>query len=151
MKKTLFTLLLAAVVLPLAAAEYCNIYNVKVILPESPSNFQKEAAAELKNHLSKILSKPLKLNGTVPAAINMYVGYSEDARKAGFVHLPAAENLPGKFGVYRNGNDFLFYGWDFAEKDPSLYNGRAHCGSFFAVSYFLQKYMQLKFNSTSGW
>jgi len=139
----MFLLLAPTVMIP--AAEYCRVYNTAIELPEKPSNWQKEAAAELKLHLTKMLKKPLKLNGSTPEKITFFIGVSADTQKAGFTNLPLPETLPGKFAIYRNNNDFLFYGWDSPDKNGNIYNTKLHCGSFFAVSYFLQKYLQVKY------
>jgi hypothetical protein len=138
----IFTVLAAAGVF---ASEYCQISNTRVVLSDNAGALQKEAAAELKKHLSKLLDKPLTVNGTTPEKITFFVGISPEAEKAGFTELPAAETLPGKFAIYRKNNDFLFYGWDSAGNRNTIYDNRSYCGTFFAVSYFVQKYLQIKF------
>lgn len=144
MKKWFLTALIFSCVFALYGKEYFKLHNVTVQIPENSTAMQREAAAELKLHLSKLLTAPLKVNGKVPTQITMFVGFSPAAERAGFTGLPAADTLPGKFAVCRRGNDFLFYGWD-SQPEGSLFNGKQHCGTFFAVSYFVQKYLQIKF------
>lgn len=145
MKKFLTTFLMILITQVVFAGEYCKIGNTNIVLSDKADAMQKEAAGELQKHLKKLLSKPLKLNGRTPEKITFFVGLSPEAEKAGFTDIPAAGTLPGKFAIFRKNDNFLLYGMDSAQGRKSLYNGRSHCGTFFAVSYFVQKYLQVKF------
>lgn len=125
------------------AAESIQIQNIRIVTAEKASGIEKSAAGELSRHLEKIYSSPAEINGQKAETATFYVGLSPEAVAAGFINLPAGENLPGKFGVFRRGNNFLFYGYDTPNGD--IYTLKHNCGTLLAVEYFLQKYLNVKF------
>lgn len=125
------------------AAESIQIQNIRIVTAEKASGIEKSAAGELSRHLGKIYSSPAEINGQKAGTATFYVGLSPEAVAAGFINLPAGENLPGKFGVFRRGNNFLFYGYDTPNGD--IYTLKHNCGTLLAVEYFLQKYLNVKF------
>ena len=125
------------------AAESIQIQNIRIVTAEKASGIEKSAAGELSRHLGKIYSSPAEINGQKAETATFYVGLSPEAVAAGFINLPAGENLPGKFGVFRRGNNFLFYGYDTPNGD--IYTLKHNCGTLLAVEYFLQKYLNVKF------
>lgn len=136
-----FALLLAAGIL--SAAEFARIHNFSIILPEAPSEIEKSAAGELKEHLSRSFTAPAVLNGKTPGRINMFIGLSKAAQQAGFNGDYSESRKESKFGIYRHDNDFLFTGFD--TPGGSIYAFRESCGTLLAVEYFAQKYLQSKF------
>ncbi|MBR7143313.1 MAG: DUF4838 domain-containing protein [Lentisphaeria bacterium] len=138
---TLFLLVLAGVMLP--AGEFARIHNLRIVLPEEPSEIEKFAAGELKEHLSRTFTAPAQLNGKTPDRINLFVGRGNEACKSGFSGDHAEAVKESKFGIYRNNNDFLFIGFDTAK--GNVYAANDSCGTLLAVEYFAQKYLQSKF------
>ncbi len=135
MKRFLTTFLLAAVVTAACGAEYAKAFNYRIIVPDKASAIEKAAAAELKLHLSKSFTSPLKLNGKVPEVISFYVGNSEKTPFAGV-------RCKGEFAIFRKGNDFLFAGVD--TPNGNLMRLTDDCGTFHSVVYFAQKYLNVK-------
>ena len=107
MKKAFLSglMLLAAAVL--SGAEFAKVRNFTIILPDKPGSIESAAAAELKTHLSNTFTADARLNGTTPAKINVFVGLSEQARKAGFTGDYSASCQEDKFGIYRNNNGIV--------------------------------------------
>ena len=138
---TLLLLVLAGVMLP--AGEFARIHNLRIVLPEEPSEIEKFAAGELKEHLSRTFTAPAQLNGKTPDRINLFVGRGNEACKSGFSGDHAEAVKESKFGIYRNNNDFLFIGFDTAK--GNVYAANDSCGTLLAVEYFAQKYLQSKF------
>jgi hypothetical protein len=143
MKKFLIAMAAFSAALSAAAAEFAAQHNWVIVTGEKLSAIEKTAAEELKLHLEKSFSAPIKLNGAVPQKIRFFVGATDEAKKANFSKVTPAGELPGKFGIARNNNDFLFYGYDTA--DGSAFVSRHSCGTLIAVEYFAQKYLQVKF------
>ena len=125
------------------AAESRQIQNICIVTSDNASGIEKAAAEELSRHLGKIYSQPAEINGQKAGSATFFVGISPEAVAAGFRDLPNGENLPGKFGVFRRGNNFLFYGYDTPNGD--IYTLKHSCGTLMAVEYFLQKYLNVKF------
>ena len=143
MKKAFFSCLMLLAAVLLSGAEFAKVQNFTIVLPDNPTAIESAAAAELKDHLSKSFTAPAKLNGQTPAAINLFVGLSEQAKKAGFSGDYKAAVQEDKFGIYRNNHDFLLLGYDTA--NGNIYTFKDSCGTFLAVEYFAQKYLQAKF------
>ena len=143
MKKAFFSGLLLLAVSLLSGAEFAKVQNFTIVLPDKPTAIESAAAAELQAHLSQTFSAPAKINGSTPAAITLFVGVSDQARKAGFNGDYTAAQKEDKFAVYRNNGDFLFTGFDSA--NGNVYSVSDSCGTFLAVEYFAQKYLQSKF------
>lgn len=143
MKKTVLSCLLFSAAMLLGSAEFARIQNFAIVLPDKPTEIEKSAAAELKEHLSRSFTAPAKLNGQTPAAINLFVGLSEQAKKSGFAGDYSSAAQENKFGIYRNNNDFLLLGYD--SINGNIYTFKDSCGTFLAVVYFAQKYLQTKF------
>ena len=143
MKKLLIAIAALSAALGAVAAEFAAQHNWAIVTGEKISAIEKTAAEELKLHLEKSFSKPIKLNGAVPQKIRFFVGLSDEAKKADFGKVTPAKELPGKFGIARNNSDFLFYGYDTA--NGSAFVSRQSCGTLIAVEYFATKYLQAKF------
>ena len=143
MKKLLLLAMLIFSGCAIYAAEFAKVHNFTIILADEPTEIEKSAAAELKEHLSKSYTAPAQLNGKTPVKINMFIGVSAEAKKAGFSGDHSAAQAESKFGIYRNNNDFLFVGFDSVNGD--IYTFRDSCGTLLAVEYFAQKYLQSKF------
>ena len=143
MKKLLLLAMLIFSGCAIYAAEFAKVHNFTITLAGKPTEIEKSAAAELKEHLSKSYSAPAQLNGKTPAKINMFIGVSAEAKKAGFSGDHSAAQAESKFGIFRNNNDFLFVGFD--TPDGDIYTFRDSCGTLLAVEYFAQKYLQSKF------
>ncbi|MBE6380991.1 MAG: DUF4838 domain-containing protein [Lentisphaerae bacterium] len=137
----LFCLSLIVIVLP--GAEYAVVHNWHIVLPEKATGIEKLSAGELKLHLQKSYSRPAVFNGSVPEKITLFVGLSDEAVTAGFNDVIPAEELPGKFGIYRKGNNLLFIGVD--TENGRIDRLKDQCGTLSAVEYFLQKYVKVKF------
>ena len=136
--KKFSTLLLAFALLSVAgAAEYARVLNCRIITCDKPDTPIKAAADELKLHLSKSYTAPVKLNGKTPEVINFYVGLSKEAEAAG-MKAPYA----GEFAVIRKGDNFLFIGTDTPKGTFEKLSDEL--GTFLSVSYFVQKYMNVK-------
>lgn len=144
MKKTILTLFLSALAgVTLTAGEFANIHNLRIVLPDQPSEIEKFAAGELKEHLSKTFTAPAVFNGKKPERIDLFVGLSSEAIKSGFTGDYAEAKKESKFGIYRNNNDLLFVGFDTVK--GNVFNFKESCGTLLAVEYFAQKYLQSKF------
>ena len=63
MKKLLLLCLCAAALSIAGAAEYAKALNYVIIIPDKATAIEKGAAAELKLHLAKTNTTPVKLNG----------------------------------------------------------------------------------------
>ena len=136
--KKFSTLFLAFALLSVAgAAEYARVLNCRIITADKPDTIVKAAADELKLHLSKSYSAPVKLNGKTPKVINFFVGLSKEAEAAG-MKAP----YTGEFAVIRKGDNFLFIGTDTPK--GALDRQTDECGTFHSVAYFVQKYMNVK-------
>ena len=143
MKKLLLLAAMIGGISAIYAAEFAKVHNFTITLADTPTEIEKSAAAELKEHLSKTFTAPAQLNGKTPAKINLFVGASAQARKAGFNGDLSAAQAESKFGIFRNNNDFLFVGFDTPNGD--IHTFRDSCGTLLAVEYFAQKYLQAKF------
>ena len=143
MKKFLIAMAALSAALSAAAAEFAAQHNWVIVTGEKLSAIEKTAAEELKLHLEKTFTAPVKLNGAVPQKIRFFVGLSDEAKKAAFSQVVPALELPGKFGIERRNNDFLFYGYDTA--NGSAFTSRHSCGTLIAVEYFAQKYLHADF------
>ena len=143
MKKFFIVIAALSAALGAAAAEFAAQHNWVIVTGEKLSAIEKTAAEELKLHLEKTFTAPVKLNGAVPQKIRFFVGATDEAKKANFSKVTPAGDLPGKFGIVRSNNDFLFYGYDTA--NGSAFVSRHSCGTLIAVEYFAQKYLQAKF------
>ena len=137
MKKLLLLCLCAAGFSIAGGAEYSKALNYVIIIPDQASAIEKAAAAELKLHLGKTYTAPVKLNGKTPAKICFFVGNSKEAAQAGL-----APKYKGEFGVFRKGENILFTGTDTPK--GSLQKVMDLCGTFHSVSYFAQRYMGVK-------
>ena len=133
----MFLLLTAAGIAGAGAAEFAKALNYQIIIPDKATAIQKGAAAELKLHLSKTYTAPVKLNGKTPAKICFFVGNSKEAAQAGLNPI-----FQGEFGVFRKGDNFLLTGVDTPK--GSLQKVMDLCGTFHSVSYFARKYMGVK-------
>ena len=130
-------LLLTAAVSIAGAAEFAKALNYRIIIPDKASAIEKAAADDLKLHLSKSYTKAVKLNGKTPQMLTFFVGISPESVKAGL-----NPRFKGEFGVFRKGDNFLFTGVD--TPNGSLARSTDECGTFHSVSYFAQKYANVK-------
>lgn len=137
MKIVLSFLLLTAAATLATGAEFARALNYRIIVADKATAIEKAAAAELKLHLSKSYTRPIKVNGKVPSVVNFFVGVSKESAKAGF-----AARSKGEFAVSRKGNDFFLAGQD--TPNGSIARASDDCGTFHSVSYFAQKYMGVK-------
>ena len=128
-------LLLTAAVSMAGAAEFAKALNYRIIVPDKASAIEKAAAAELKLHLAKSFTKPVKLNGKVPAVISFYVGNSEKSPFAGV-------RSKGEFSIFRKGENFLLTGVD--TPNGNITRLTDACGTFHSAAYFAQKYLNVK-------
>jgi len=135
MKKVLFAVLSFAFGLALAGAEFAKVQNCRIVIPEKASAVEKAAAAELKLHLTKSLTAPVKLNGKVPGTVTFFVGDSPEAAQAG-LKAPKGEY---EFGILRKGDAFLLYGKDTPK--ARIVNTGDDCGTFLSAAYFARKYL----------
>ena len=134
MKKLLTSLLLIAGIVYAGGAEFAKALNYRIIVPDKASAIEKAAAGELKLHLGKTFSAPVKLNGKTPGTITFFVGSSKEAAAAGFKNL----QYKGEFAIFKKGDSFFFAGIDTPNFD--IFKLVGECGTFHSVSYFLQKY-----------
>jgi hypothetical protein len=139
MKKWLTSLLLIAGVVYAGGAEFAKALNYRIVVPDKASAIEKAAAGELKLHLGKTFSAPVKLNGKTPAVITFFVGSSKEAAAAGFKNAA----YKGEFAVFKKGDNFFFAGVDTPNGD--IFKLIGECGTFHSVSYFLQKYAGVVF------
>ncbi len=112
--------------------------SYRIILPDNPSPVVKFAGDELKYYLGKMYNAP----EPNPTQINFLVGFPSVAVETGFTGLPALDQFPGGFGVFRRGNSILMYGFDDAVNPLST---RGRTGTILSVYYFLQKYAGVAF------
>ncbi|MBR2873800.1 MAG: DUF4838 domain-containing protein [Lentisphaeria bacterium] len=138
MKHFLTLFLLTALFFTAGGAEFAKALNYRIIIPDKATSIEKAAAAELKLHLSKSFTKPVKLNGKTPKTICFFVGNSKEAASAGLTPV----KYKGEFGIFRKNDNFLLAGVD----TPNGFLTRLtdECGTFHSVAYFVQKYLNVK-------
>ncbi|NPA36092.1 MAG: DUF4838 domain-containing protein [Chlorobi bacterium] len=118
-----------------------NVYdkrlNYTIVVPQEPSQTELFAAEELKNFLNKIYSKSISINGKNDD-ITFFIGKVVPGKKAG-------NNFKeGEFGIFRDGNNFTFSGFDDKDADPTG-SIKLCTGTLSSVYYFMTKYLGVKF------
>lgn len=127
-------------ILPAADRVIDSRLNYRIIVPEKATAAEAYAAQELAGELRTIFTRPLVFSPGLEGPIDFLVGFGESAAASGFPDWRRNREHPGEFGLFRRGNQILFFGFDDPRVNPRSAKGQA--GTLSSVYYFLTRKAQ---------